>query len=508
MQRSTMPTAPLQSRKKTQQAPGVADPCGPTATLHHLAALWNCDVTSQTMAARLDSHDKLASFRSQFQLPTMKTKPGVDLDAVDPEDDIIYMNGNSLGLKPKKTHWYSEKILNQWGDWGHETHFQGLLPAARCDLDVVESHARLVGAQRDEVAVMNGLTVNLHLLLTAFYHPTPLRHKVLIEEKAFPSDKYAVASQVRRHGYDPATSVVELRRRAGEDVFRTEDVLETIRKHGASVAVIMLGGVHYFTGQKFDMAAITKAGHEAGCVVGFDLAHAVGNVKLQLHQWDVDFACWCTYKYLNSGPGCIAGAFVNNRHVLSHLPLLHGWWGNRPETRFHMKDDIDASVGVNSLKLCNPPQMLVAMNRASMDIFDQVTMDQLIEKQRLLTGLLELLVALRLPEATQMTPADPEQRGCQLSFRFPDVHGIHGEIRRRGVECDLRCDAGLPSIMRIAPVPLYNTFSDVHKLVTIIREALDHLDSSSCGDGVRDSGSSSGVLSDSDSDHLSLSSEG
>ncbi|XP_037094544.1 kynureninase-like, partial [Pollicipes pollicipes] len=396
-------------------------PCDPTTTLSCLATMWQCEVTSEQMAANLDKHDSLAAFRSQFEIPKMKTKPGVDLSAVNPEDDIIYMNGNSLGLKPKKTDEYCSKMLQQWGEWGHQTHFMGVLPAAKCDLEVNGSHARLVGAHPDEVAVMNGLTVNLHLLLIAFYHPTPLRHKVLIEEKAFPSDKYAVGSQVRRRGYDPSNSVIQLRRRPGEDVFRTEDVLDLIARHGHEIAVILIGGVHYFTGQKFDMEAITKAGHAAGCVVGFDLAHAIGNVKLELHKWNVDFACWCTYKYLNSGPGCIAGAFVHNQHMLSHLPLLHGWWGNKAETRFHMRDSIDASVGVNSLKLCNPPQMLVAMNRASMDIFDQVSMDQLLEKQTLLTGYLELLAARRLPEACQMTPRDPHQRGCQLSFRFPDL---------------------------------------------------------------------------------------
>jgi len=457
--------------------PPKEEACLPAVALTHLASAWDCDVISERMATQLDKFDQLAEFRSHFHIPKMKTKPGVDLDIVNHDDDIIYMNGNSLGLKPKKADEYSQKILQQWGDWGHDTHFMGILPAAQCDLHVVESQGRLVGACKDEVAVMNGLTVNLHLLLTAFYHPTPLRNKVLIEEKAFPSDKYAVGSQVRRHGYDPAKSVLEIRRRPGEDVFRLEDVLEMISTRGHEIAVIMIGGVHYFTGQLFDMAAITAAGHKAGCVVGFDLAHAVGNVKLELHNWNVDFACWCTYKYLNSGPGCIAGAFVHNQHILSHLPLLQGWWGNKPETRFHMRDVIDAEVGVNSMKLCNPPQMLVAMNRASMDTFDQVSMDQLVEKQRLLTGYLELLVGLRLPEASQMTPRDPTQRGCQLSFRFPDVHGIHSELKRRGVECDLRCHEGLPSIMRLAPVPLYNTFRDVYRLVTIIRDALDHLDS-------------------------------
>ncbi|KAF0297493.1 Kynureninase [Amphibalanus amphitrite] len=366
----------------------------PAGTLHRLASLWGCDVTSAEMAQQLDQHDKLASFR-----------------------------------RP--------------------------------------------------VAVMNGLTVNLHLLLTAFYHPTPLRHKILIEDRAFPSDKYAVRSQVRRHGYDPDNSVLLLKRRPGEDIFRMEDVLRTIRENASSIAVIMIGGVHYMTGQKFDMEAITKVGHEAGCVVGFDLAHAVGNVKLELHNWNVDFACWCTYKYLNSGPGCIAGAFVNNRHILSHLPLLHGWWGNKPETRFHMQDTIDHALGVNSLKLCNPPQMLVAMNRASLDIFDQVSMDQLVQKQRLLTGYLELLISLQLPEAEQITPADPAQRGCQLSFRFSNAHNIHAEMKRRGVECDIRHgEAGSPNVMRLAPVPLYNSFTDVFRLVTILRQAFHRTNSS------------------------------
>lgn len=484
-----MSSAKLLTENGAEKNGDAAAPCSPSLMLRQLSSLWACDVMSEEMAGHLDRQDKLAAFRSHFQLPKMKTKPGVDLNMVDPDEDIIYMNGNSLGLKPKKTDWYCKEILHQWGDWGHETHFEGLLPAATCDLDVIDSQARLVGGCHDEVAVMNGLTVNLHLLLTAFYHPTPLRHKILMEEKAFPSDKYAVGSQIRRHGYDPANSVVLLRRRPGEDIFRPEDVLQTIRDHGSSIAVIMIGGVHYMTGQKFDMEAITKAGHQAGCVVGFDLAHGVGNVKLELHKWNVDFACWCTYKYMNSGPGCIAGAFVNNRHILSHLPLLQGWWGNKPETRFHMRDHIDASVGVNSLKLCNPPQMLVAMNRASLDTFDQVTMDQLTEKQYLLTGYLEMLVALRLPEATQITPRDPAQRGCQLSFRFPNVHGIHSGLRRRGVECDIRSGGGSePSIMRLAPVPLYNSFSDVFRLVAILREVLDHQDSSDISDSDSDVG--------------------
>jgi len=358
--------------------------------------------------------------------------------------------------------------LDNWGKWAVFMHFNGSLPAAEADLPGLTSMSRIVGASPSEVALMNGLTVNQHLLLLAFYKPTQARYKILIEDHAFPSDRYAMRSQLRLRGLSE-DGLLLVKPRQGEDTIRTEDILEIIAKEGHNIAVVMLSGIQYYTGQRFDIPTITAAGQKAGALVGWDLAHAVGNVELRLHDWNVDFAVWCTYKYLNSGAGGIGGAFVHSHHHANMPDHLEGWWSNKTATRFEMRDVIDPAVGAASFRLSNPPPWLTSLNKASLEVFDEAGMDNIIEKRDLLTGYLELLLDKRLAGKMRIiTPRDHNQRGAQLSMVFyKDLNMVHDYIERRGVLCDARSDT-----IRVAPAPLYNSFTDVWNFVNILERAV------------------------------------
>lgn len=407
-------------------------------------------------ARSLDEADSLRRFRSEFYIP--RTRDGAK---------VVYLTGNSLGLQPKSTARYITEELEDWQRLGVEGHTRARRPWMPYHELVTSQMARLSGAMNDEVVVMNSLTVNLHLLLVSFYRPTDSRYKILIESDAFPSDKYAVDSQVVHHGFDPADAVIRLAPRDGEDIIRHEDLLETIERHGNEIATILIGGVNYYTGQVFDMKAITETGHRHGCVVGFDLAHAAGNIALNLHDWDVDFAAWCSYKYLNAGPGGIAAAFVHNRHAnRSSLPRFAGWWGHDKENRFEMPDRFVPIPGAEGWQLSNPPIFQLAALRASLDVFEQTSMEALTSKSRKLTGYFEFLMQ-RLSGVSSITPTDPNQRGCQLSLRLDNnAREVFRQLEPAGAICDWR----EPDVIRAAPVPLYNSFEDVFRFYQILHD--------------------------------------
>jgi kynureninase len=414
---------------------------------------------SAEFAAQMDARDPLRSYRDRFHIP--KAPDGTD---------CIYFVGHSLGLQPKTARAYIEQELDDWEKLGVEGHFQAKHPWLPYHRFLTDQSARIVGAKPVEVVVMNSLTVNLHLMMVSFYRPTKQRHKIVIEGGAFPSDQYAVNSQIRFHGFDPAHSLIELRPRQGEATLRTDDILSLIDREGDSIALIMLGAVNYSTGQFFDLEAITRAGHAKGCVVGFDLAHAAGNVPMQLHDWNVDFAVWCSYKYLNGGPGCVAGCYVHERHAAEDLPRFAGWWGHDEQTRFRMGPNFQPTRGAEGWQLSNPPIMAMAPLRASLEIFDEVGMPALREKSISLTGYLESLLDDRHSQQFSIiTPRDPAQRGAQLSLRVPHRgRAVLERLAEEGVLCDFR----EPDILRVAPMPLYNTYLDVHKFVERLSVAL------------------------------------
>ena len=416
--------------------------------------------TSAAFAAGMDARDPLASFRNQFHIP-----PAPD------GSPSVYLCGHSLGLQPKRAKEYIEQELDDWAKLGVEAHFHGRNPWMPYHRLLTANMAGVVGAQPGEVVVMNSLTANLHLMMVSFYRPTPQRHKIVIEVGAFPSDRYAVDSQIRFHGFDPAQSLLELKPRAGEATIRQEDIEALIEREGASIALVMLGGVNYATGQLFDMPAITRAGHAQGCVVAFDLAHAAGNVPVKLHDWDVDFAVWCTYKYLNSGPGCAGGCFVHQRHADAwELPRFAGWWGHDQETRFKMGPEFQPTAGAEGWQLSNPPIMALAPLRASLEIFAVAGIEQLRKKSISLTGYLEFLLDQdRSDKFTVITPRQPEQRGAQISIRIArNGRAVLDRLIGEGTICDWR----EPDIVRVAPVPLYNTYSDVYRFVQRFSAAL------------------------------------
>lgn len=415
---------------------------------------------SISFAARADEQDPLRRFRDKFYMPRLATV-----------GDVIYFTGNSLGLQPKTTRGYVEQELKDWETLGVEGHLHAQHPWLPYHEFLTEQMARLVGAKPIETVVMNSLTVNLHLLMVSFYRPSGLRSKIMIERGAFPSDQYAVESQIRFHGLDPLGNLIELAPREGEATLRTDDILETIDKHGDSIALIMLGGVNYYTGQAFDMQAITEAGHKAGAVVGFDLAHAAGNIELRLHDWGVDFAAWCSYKYLNAGPGAVGGCFIHERHANSfELPRFTGWWGHDKATRFLMGPEYVPIPGAEGWQISNPPILQMAALRASLEIFDEAGMSALRERSTRLTGYLEFLLDdIRDPRISVITPRDPAQRGCQLSIRVKDADkSLFEAISARGVFADWR----EPDVIRVAPVPLYNSFEDVYRFVDILKDCL------------------------------------
>ncbi|CAJ1087686.1 kynureninase [Xyrichtys novacula] len=457
----------------------------PAETFQRVSASLGCDPTSVKVATYLDEHDKLSHLREDFHLPKIADLPPSDLSLVDGSQECLYFVGNSLGLQPKMARKYLEEELEKWAKTAIHGHTQGSRPWAWAENNIEKLMADVVGAKEEEVALMNGLTVNLHLLLLAFYKPTATRHKILLEDKAFPSDHYAVESQIRLKGLDPQESMLLLSPRAGEETLRTEDILDVIQKEGDSIAVVMFSGVQYYTGQLFNMAAITEAGHKKGCFVGFDCAHAAGNAELKLHDLGVDFACWCSYKYINSGAGGLAGAFVHERHKDTVKPALMGWWGHDLKTRFKMNNVMDLLPGVNGFRLSNQPILLVCPLQASLEVFSKTTMKALRQKSLLLTGYLEFLICHyyskdparpQKPYVRIITPRDPEQRGCQLSLCFSvHIRKVFEELERRGVAADMR----EPSVLRVAPAPIYNSFTDVHRFVETLGDALKASSSSS-----------------------------
>jgi kynureninase len=412
-------------------------------------------------ARATDRRDPLARFRQKFCFP--KTRNG---------EDCIYLCGHSLGLQPRSAQAYVDQELQDWARLGVEGHHYARNPWIPYHRLLTEQTAMLVGAKPGEVVVMNSLTVNLHLMMVSFYRPTKARYKIVVERGAFPSDQYAVKSQVRFHGCNPESSLVELTPRAGEPLMRDEDIESLIDREGDSIALILLGGVNYATGQAFDMEAITRAGHKQGCVVGFDLAHAAGNLPLRLHDWGPDFAVWCSYKYLNAGPGAVAGCFVHERHARAwDLPRFAGWWGHDEASRFQMESDFRPMTGAEGFQLSNPPILALAPLRAAMEIFAEAGMDRLRAKSIALTGYLEFLLNQNAStEFSIITPSEPDRRGAQLSL----------QIRRRGRRlCDRLAAKGVvgdwrePDIFRVAPVPLYNSHLDVHRFVESFKAMLD-----------------------------------
>ncbi|KAJ1665018.1 Kynureninase (L-kynurenine hydrolase) [Coemansia sp. RSA 1813] len=420
-------------------------------------------------AKLMDSNDPLAFLRSEFEIPSMDKITGTIKNGGDA--DCTYLCGNSLGLLPKKARQILNEEMDEWsakGVVGHHSHSKGR-PWIGYRKQIVEKMAPMFGAKPIEVGVMNTLTVNLHLMLAAFYKPTPTRFKILIEHKAFPSDHYAIESQIQWHKLPSATMLLATPRE-GEHTLRTSDILELIEREGSAIAVVILSGVQYYTGQVFEMEEITAAAQAKGCVVGWDLAHAAGNIPVKLHDWNVDFACWCTYKYMNSGPGGISGFFVHERYAHdSSLPRLLGWWAHDEKSRFEMTNKFVPNEGAAGFEISNTPIITAATLLGSLKVFEQTSMDDLRAKSVLLTTYLEYLLTKRIGDRLEIiTPK--EHRGAQLSLLFDTdkFESVFHALMNAGVICDER----KPNCIRIAPAPLYNTFGDVWKCVDIICHAL------------------------------------
>ena len=412
-------------------------------------------------AKRLDHTDSLKSYRSKFFIPELKGKP------------VIYFSGNSLGLQPKQASTFIQQELNDWANLGVEGHEHARRPWLYYHKFSKKILAELVGATPSEVVAMNQLTVNLHLLMVSFYRPSADRYKILTEAGAFSSDQYAFESQIKFHGLQPERTLIELSPRDGEFTLRTEDIIKSIEKHGHELALVVFGGVQYYTGQFFDIKQITEAGQQAGAVVGFDLAHAIGNVDLHLHRHKVDFAVWCSYKYLNAGPGGIAGAFVHQKHFdQDGLQRFAGWWGHQEKERFEMKKGFRPIRGIDGWQVSNVPVFQAAAHLASLEIFQQAGMKTLRGKSILLTDYLEYLLKEIDPLENSfriITPSTSEERGCQLSiFLKKNGKKIFNSLTRNGVSLDWR----EPNVIRLAPVPLYNTFEEVFKFVEIFKAIL------------------------------------
>lgn len=420
------------------------------------------ELFSDDYAQVQDAADPLRGFRDRFHIPKHDGH------------DQAYFCGNSLGLQPKTARAHVEEVLSKWAMEAVEGHFTGQAQWMPYHELVRDPLAAVVGAEPSEVVAMNSLTANLHLMMVSFYRPTRERPAILMEAGAFPSDRYALESQVRFHGFDPTTDLIELQPDAPDGTFSMQAIARAIAEHGPRLALIVWPGVQYRTGQAFDLAEIARLGHAAGAVVGFDLAHAVGNLPLRLHDSDADFAVWCHYKYMNSGPGAVAGCFVHARHARTDRPRFAGWWGHDQATRFRMGPDFSPTSGADGWQLSNPPILGLAPLRGSLELFAQAGMPALREKSKRLTGYLEALIHERLTDTLQIaTPADPEQRGAQLSLRVVQGRGLQGRdagrslfefLAREGVLGDWR----EPDVIRISPVPLYNTHTDVMRFVRAV----------------------------------------
>ncbi len=420
-------------------------------------------INSLAYARFLDEQDPLKDFRNKFFIPQLNGS------------DAIYFTGNSLGLQPRTTPQYVQQELDDWAKLGVEGHFHARNPWMPYHEIFPRQLSKILGCGEHEVVVMNQLTVNLHLLMVSFYRPTKERFRIICEAKAFPSDQYAFESQARYHGFDPAEAVIEVSPRPGEQVLRTEDILSVIHQYRDSLAVVIFGGVNYYSGQLFDMQAITRAAHAAGAYAGFDLAHAVGNVELSLSEWDADFACWCSYKYLNSGPGGVAGVFINEKHAVNKaLPRFAGWWGYKKEARFKMEKGFDPIPTAEGWQLSNAPILSMAAHKASLDLFGEAGMQRLHAKRRLMSDFLFFIIDQCNERRTGnpvevITPRDPNARGCQVSM-FMNKKGreIFEALTRQGVYADWR----EPNVIRVAPVPLYNSFEDIYRFGEIIYSIL------------------------------------
>lgn len=416
-------------------------------------------------AKDIDSRDVLHTYRHQFYFPLLHGK------------QALYFTGNSLGLQPKTTQDAVLTELEDWATYGVEGHFHARNPWYSYHELLNESAARIVGAEPAEVVMMNQLTVNLHLLMVSFYRPTPQRYKIICEAKAFPSDQYALESQVRIHGYEPHDTIIEVSPRSGEYCISHDDIYAAIDKHKDELALVIIGGVNYYTGQVFDMKTITQKAHEAGAYVGFDLAHAAGNIELKLHEWNVDFACWCTYKYLNSGPGSVAGAFVHKNHHHKNLPRLAGWWGHDKVTRFKMEKGFNPIPTAEGWQLSNAPIFSMAAHKASLAIFEEVGMEKLIAKSKLLKAYTEFVIAdvnlqlgaqkgtLEIITPFNDQPGDYFGSGCQVSIV---AHGYGKKLFEDLIANSVIADWREPNVIRIAPVPLYNSFEDIYRFGEVL----------------------------------------
>lgn len=415
---------------------------------------------SLEFAQKQDQNDPLGKFRAQFLIPT-------DKDG----NQHIYLCGNSLGLQPKKTREYLDIELQDWHKFGVEGHTDARYPWMPYHEFLTEQMAKIVGAKPSEVVMMNTLSVNLHLMMVSFYQPTPKKYKIIIESDAFPSDKYAVESQIKFHRHNPEDALILWKPRDGEELCRFEDLEKIMQDQGEEVALLLIGTTNYYTGQSFDIKKITELGHKYNCMVGFDLAHGAGNIQPHLHQNGPDFAIWCSYKYLNSGPGSVGGCFVHERHAQNkELKRFTGWWGHNKSTRFNMRHEFDPIPGAEGWQLSNPPILSMAAIRASLDVFEEAGFDNIITKSKKLTGYLEFLLKEINDERIHLiTPENPEERGCQISIKLQGAtKQLFDDLNARGVISDWR----EPNVIRVAPAPLYNNFEDVYQFVNILKNLL------------------------------------
>ncbi len=410
-------------------------------------------------ARQMDANDPLKSFRERFHYPQLNGK------------DVIYFTGNSLGLQPKVAKDYVDDIMKDWADLAVEGHFYAEKPWWDYHERLAQPLAKVVGASVEEVSVMNTLSVNLHFLMVSFYRPTQKRFKIICEEKAFPSDQYMLQSQVKFHGFRPSDTIVEVKKREGEHFWRTEDIVSKIDEVGDALALVLIGGVNYYNGQVFDMAAITQAGKNVGAFVGWDLAHAVGNVALKLHDWNVDFAAWCSYKYMNSGPGNASGIFINKKYLgEGDIPRFEGWWGTKKESRFQMKPEFEPIETADAWQVSNPPVLSLAPYLASLQLFEEVGMAALIAKQKLLTGYLEFILG-EIDKEVKSTfeIITPAERGCQLSvFLHGEGRALFDYLMQHGVIVDWR----EPNVIRLAPAPFYCSFEDMYRFGQLLKEGI------------------------------------
>jgi len=411
---------------------------------------------TKEFAEELDEHDALANYQQRFHFPVQKNG-----------NKHIYFCGNSLGLQSKNTEEFVKQELDDWKSLGVEGHLHARKPWLPYHEFLSESYSKIIGSKVSEVVAMNTLSVNLHLMMVSFYRPNSKRFKIVIEADAFPSDIYAVESHIRHHGLEPSEALLKLHPKKGEVVIRTEDIISLINENSDEIALVMLGGVNYYTGQVFDMKEITKASQDYGIMVGFDLAHAVGNISLSLHDWGVDFAVWCSYKYLNSGPGSVGGVFVHEKHHKSNLSRFAGWWGHDKESRFQMPDQFNPINTAEGWQLSNPPILSLAAVRASLLIFDEVGMENLVRKSKKLTSYLVYL--MQSLSSKRISVITPESRGCQISIRVKNSNkALFNEITNRGVVADWR----EPDVIRVAPVPLYNSYLDVYNFYKVLEDIL------------------------------------